>query len=272
MSGSKVSAVMCTYRRAKCVQRAINCFINQTYKGPSELIVFNTDEEYPYELCEELKVYDITIVNCNIDYETGKPYTNVGAIRRDALTHATGDYYICWDDDDIFLPWFIEQGMDFIKDTESFSFKPEQSFFFSGDNLRLVMNTMEASIISCIKKVREYGFLLETGSEGLGWYTKMRDKGELNEHHKQYVPSYCFNWNDGEEMNAGHKQSGDINNPNNFENHKLRSLDMAKEPVQAYTSDEFDSTYKPYFEFISEHKKDFPSSLYDKYVVPLLKG
>ena len=40
----KVSAVMCTYRRFKCVERAMNCFISQTYPN-KELIIFNTDTD-----------------------------------------------------------------------------------------------------------------------------------------------------------------------------------------------------------------------------------
>jgi hypothetical protein len=34
--------------------------------------------------------------------------------------------------------------------------------------LRLVRNTLEASIIADINKIKEYGYLLETGKEGLG--------------------------------------------------------------------------------------------------------
>ena len=36
----KVSAVMCTYRRFKCVERAVNCFLAQDYNGEKELIIY----------------------------------------------------------------------------------------------------------------------------------------------------------------------------------------------------------------------------------------
>ena len=112
-----------------------------------------------------------------------------------------------------------------IQETGLPSFKPEMSFFYSGNHLRLVRNTLEASIIADIRKIREYGYLLHSGKEGLSWYTRMRDNKELNEHDSYYIPSYCFNWNDGQQMKAPHKQSGDINNPQIFDNHKIHSKD-----------------------------------------------
>ena len=107
---------MCTYGRFECVERAMNCFLAQTYPN-KELIIYNTDVEHPYtkilpinhEIYDPyeaaiLKDINIIIVNQNIDSVTKEQYTNVGAIRRDALTHANGDFVVTWDDDDIFLP------------------------------------------------------------------------------------------------------------------------------------------------------------------------
>jgi glycosyltransferase involved in cell wall biosynthesis len=262
----KVSAVMCTYRRFKCVERAVNCFLAQDYNGEKELIIYNTDVEYPYPDFIDNKL--IKFINNNIDTLTNEPYTNVGAMRRDAIALATGDYHITWDDDDIFLPFFIRQGIDRILTTGLPSFKPEKSFFYSGDWLRLVKNTLEASIIADIHKVREYGFLLETGKEGLGWYTKMRDNKELNENDSYYLPSYCFNWNDGAIMNAPHKQSGAIDTPDNFSNHKKASTDFCKGDIQIWNSVELDNLYDVYFNFIMDKEQNFPIELIEKYLVP----
>jgi len=263
----KVSAVMCTYGRFSCVERAMNCFLAQNYSN-KELIIFNTDIESPFkqEVSDRLIDCGIILFNCGFDSVTNEPYTNVGAIRRDALMLATGDYVVTWDDDDIFLPWFIEQAMDRMAETGLPSFKPEMSFFYSGNNLRLVRNTLEASVVASMVKVREYGYLLETGKEGLGWYTKMRDNKELNEHDKYYLPSYCFNWNDGQEMKAPHKQSGDIDNPNNFNNHKEASRDRVDgRSLSIYTLEKIRETYKPYFDYIKEHTADFPPELVEKF-------
>jgi len=274
----KVSAVMCTYRRFKCVERAMNCFLAQDYPN-KELIIYNTDVENPYTtiLPKNHHIYDpyeaailkdinIIIINANIDSITNEAYTNVGAIRRDALTWATGDYVVTWDDDDIFLPHFMRQGIDKIHATGLPSFKPAESFFYSGDNLRLVRNTMEASVIADIKKVREYGYLLETGSEGLGWYTKMRDNKELNENDTHCIPSYCFNWNDGDAMGAPHKQSGDIDNPNNFENHKKASNDIApRKLLEVYSEQQMREIYADYYLYLEQNQGNFDADLLLKY-------
>lgn len=265
---------MCTYGRFNCVERAMNCFLAQTYPN-KELIIYNTDIESPYQKelfyvaleIVDIEKYNIKVINNNIDKLTNQEYTNVGAIRRDALMFADGDYVVTWDDDDIFLPHFMQQAIDRMNETKLPSFKPAMSFFYSGNNLRLVQNTLEASIVASIDKVREYGYLLETGKEGLAWYTKMRDNKELDEHDIIYVPSYCFNWNDGDIMEAPHKQSGDIDNPENFNNHKAQSLDRVNDrSLSIYSEEKLRETYKPYYNYIRANVEDFPLDLVSKYV------
>ena len=270
----KITAIMCTYGRFKCVERAMNCFLAQTYPN-KELIIYNTDIESPYQKelfyvaleIIDIEKYNIKVINNNIDKLTNQEYTNVGAIRRDALMFADGDYVITYDDDDIFLPHFMQQAMDRMNETKLPSFKPAMSFFYSGGNLRLVANTLEASVVASAQKVREYGYLLETGKEGLAWYTKMRDNRELVENDKRYLPSYCFNWNDGDIMEAPHKQSGDIDNPENFNNHKAQSLDRVNgRSLSIYSEEKLRETYKPYYNYIRANFEDFPLDLVSKYV------
>jgi len=266
----KISAVMCTYGRFSFVERQMNCFLNQSYPN-KELIIFNTDIDSPYLEQEGLREQNIFIYNCNIDSLTQEPYTNVGAIRRDALTLATGDYYVCWDDDDVHLPWFMEQGIDRINETGKPFFKPERSFFYSGDYLRLVKNTLEASIVCNMDKVREYGFLLETGKEGLAWYTKARDNKELNENDSHYIPSYCFDWNSNPTDSYQHRQSGNIDHPENFVQHKQACLDKVNDRgLTIYDKQKMRETYNPYFDYMIAYKSGFPQDLFEKYFTPQL--
>lgn len=257
---------MCTYGRFLCVERALNCFLSQTYPE-KELIIFNTDIEQPYvdHGCV-LGSLGVLIVNNGTDMETGQPYKNVGAIRRDALRFAGGTHVVTWDDDDIFLPHFMRQAVDRMAETRLPAFKPQKSFFYSGNHLRLVSNTLEASVVASIDKVREYGYHLETGKEGLAWYTKLRDNREMDEHDNHFIPSYCFNWNDGGEMLAPHKQSGDIDNPENFENHKRASTDrVGGRRLSIWNEEKMGGVYRPYLDFIEEHAADFPPGLADRY-------
>ena len=246
---NKLSFVCTTFRRYRCVERIIEQFLQQDYDN-AELIILNTDAENPFSLDQSLEHESIKIVNNAIDYETGEPYTNRGSICRDAVTHATGDYFMLADDDDIYLPWHFRQAVDGILANGKDAWKPEYSFFATPYQLDLVRNTLEASVIVKMNRIREIGFRTDaTGYEGLSWYTKLRDEGQLDEHNKVYVPSYCFNWSDPGDM-AGHKQSGDINNPNNFENHKAKSNDVSQKPLERCGAEIINRTYSKYLSLI----------------------
>jgi len=259
----KLSFVCTSYRRFTCVERIVAQFHAQTYPN-KELIIFNTDEEYPYTLGFEDS--SIIIVNNGINYETNTPYENRGQICRDAVTHATGDYFMLADDDDIYLPWHMQQAVDGIEANGKDAWKPQQSFFATPNKVQMCMNTLEASVIVKMDRIREIGFRSDiTGYEGLSWYTKLRDEKHLDEHNKYYVPSYCFNWTDPHEI-AGHKQSGAIGSPNNFENHKEASKDYATRPLEKLSEEKLRETYKPYYHFLRQHVEDFPLELVSKYV------
>jgi ADP-L-glycero-D-manno-heptose 6-epimerase len=258
----KVSFVCTTFGRFACVERLVAQYHAQTYQN-KELIIFNTDEEHPYSL--EFEDPSIIIVNNGIDYKTGEPYRNRGQICRDAVTHASGFYFMLADDDDIYLPWHMEQAVDGIKSNGKDAWKPEKSFFATRDKLMLASNTMEASIIVKMERIREIGFRSDlTGYEGLSWYTKMRDEGNLDEHNKKYIPSYCFNWGDPPEM-AGHKQSGSINDPNNFENHKRQSTDFAFRPLRKLSAEEIYNTYQKFYDWLTEHRNEVDVEHFEKY-------
>jgi len=259
-----ISCITTTYRRFYCVERIIAMWLAQTYKN-KELIIFNTDYVHPFELDESLKNENIILINNNIDYKTNMPYDNTGAIRRDAVTHTNGDYFMLWDDDDLYLDFNLQQASDLIKNK---AWKPQKSFFKTKGKLELVQNTLEASLLVEMKSIRKYGFRYDSGYESLSWYTNLRDIGQLNEDDSYYIPAYCFNWSDPHEI-AGHKQSGDINNPNNFNNHKKNSNDYAKRPLKALNTNELNETLKPLYDFIIRNKDLFPKELYKKYIEKL---
>jgi glycosyltransferase involved in cell wall biosynthesis len=258
----KVSFVCTTYRRFSCVKRILAQFNAQTYPN-KELIIFNTDEEFPYIM--ENQTDNVIIVNNGRDYVTNVNYTNRGDICRDAVTHATGDYFMLADDDDIYLPFHLEQAVDGIEELGTDAWKPQKSLFAAPGKIELTQNTLEASVIVKMDRIREIGFRNDlTGYEGLSWYTKLRDEKQLDEYNTKFVPSYCFNWSDPSEM-AGHKQSGDIDNPNNFENHKDASLDRADSPLVELSIEELHIVYEPYFEFLKSNRNEFDEEQYNRY-------
>lgn len=254
----KVSCVTCTYRRFHYMQRIVSMFECQDYQN-KELIIFNTDSDFPIEL--GFKSENILVVNNSIDFETKMPYTNVGSIRRDALTFATGDYHYTFDDDDIYLPWYISQAVYGISQTGKKAWKPELSFHKTRSELTLESNYMEASVLVDIDEIRNIGFKQETGSEGLSWYHSLQERGELDPHNKNYIPSYCFDWSDEYNL-AWHKQSGDIGNPNCFNDHKKESLDVAVKPLNKI---DLSDTYVPFYEHFRKHRSEFNQEYLTKF-------
>ena len=212
-------------------------------------------------------VSNVIIVNNDKDYQTGLPYTNRGQICRDAVTHASGEYFMLADDDDIYLPYHLEQAVKGIKSNGMDAWKPEKSLFATREEIKLVQNTLEASVIVKMNRIREIGFRSDiTGYEGLSWYTKLRDEGQLDENNKKYVPSYCFNWSDPTEI-AGHKQSGDIDNPNNFDIHKEQSKDVAKYKLTPISREELDKEYLKYYDCIVKYRNEFDTESYKTYIL-----
>ena len=89
----KVSFVCTTYRRFYCIKRILAQYKAQTYKN-KQLIIFNTDTEYPIELAGLGINDDVIVINNSIDYVTKEKYTNRGDICRDAVRHADGYYFM----------------------------------------------------------------------------------------------------------------------------------------------------------------------------------
>lgn len=256
----KVSFICTTYRRFTCVKRILYQYYAQTYKN-KELIIFNTDVDNPIRLGFEDN--SIIIINNNTDYKSGLPYSNRGQICRDAIVHASGFYFMLADDDDIYLPWHIQQAVESIEKTGKDAWKPAQSFFVNGNKpIELVSNTLEASVIVKMNRIREIGFNTQkTGCEGLSWYDTLKNERQLDEHDHNFVPSYCFNWGDIPQI-AGHKQSGNIDDPDNFENHKKQSLDICNALL---TQEDFSYIYQPYYQYLLHNLNNINQDYFNRY-------
>ena len=245
-----VSCVMCTYGRFSEVQRSLTFFLDQDYKN-KELIIFNTAET-PLTLSESLKNKGIRVVNQKISTETNLPYKNIGEVRRDSIKHMSGDIYICWDDDDLFLPHHISQGVKKLIECGKLAWKSKYSFFTgnAGDSFDMVENNMEASVLMW-KEVFDYATFKDgNGDEHAPWLAYVRKNNQFVER-DLITPneSYVYYWGDGL-----HKQSGDISNPNNFENHKSQSKDFGNKSLESTNVSDF---YNVVNEYVERLKEDF---------------
>ena len=90
----RVSCLMATYDRRSFVPQAIQCFLDQDYRH-RELIIVDDGPE-PIE--------DLVPRDPRIHYLWSRSRRSIGAKRNLACELATGDYLMCWDDDDWFGP------------------------------------------------------------------------------------------------------------------------------------------------------------------------
>jgi hypothetical protein len=214
------------------MQRLLAFYFRQNYPE-IKLLILNTGPDLTLDTGPEharrdslgLPVMNVKLINQAIDDETGKPYTNVGAVRRDALSYATGDIFCLFDDDDGYAPDHVERGVAGLLDNPRYrAWKPATSLYSpnGGRSFQPCANNLEASVFIWMDEIRKHGFRIGTGDENLSWFHAVKDAGLLMEDPGARA-TYFYCWGD---VVAPHKQSGDMGNPANFENHKRASIDF----------------------------------------------
>jgi glycosyltransferase involved in cell wall biosynthesis len=96
-----VSCLCLTYGRPQLLEEAIESFLRQTWQGPKELIVLNDHPEQTLR-CDSPNV---EVFNINRRLKT------LGEKRNLSVALAKYENLFVWDDDDIYLPWRIEETM-----------------------------------------------------------------------------------------------------------------------------------------------------------------
>ena len=173
-----VSCLTCTYGRYTWLKEAIQCFMLQDYDN-RELIILNN---HPVPLNIDLP--QVRVIN-----EPGHP--TLGDCRNRLLDEATGRFVRTWDDDDLYLPWAISQG---VKEIGSYAaFKPKFSWFSRRNSVYLKDgNVYEASWTALTEAVRKYGYKGQSGGdEHTPLSIGLEHEGFLV---KDVRPSYCYRW------------------------------------------------------------------------------
>lgn len=230
----EIYAICCTYNRHSLLERAVSLFLQQDYKGPHKLLIYNNstidqnlDREYD----------NIVLINNNISYTTGKPYDNVGDIFKDALSHVPFDdarVITFWDDDDIFLPNHLSEGMKgYIEALEmgKRAYKPLNTYFrYANEPQKLSQNLCEPSIFVNTDFVRKHGFISHSAAYHHGWINPLI-KEDLLYTKRDREPTFIYDWST--EASA-FKISGDGENPENFSRHKQHSGDIGDQIITPY--------------------------------------
>jgi len=217
----KVCLITATKDRHKQLERVVRFVLNQTYTDWVHLIYNNSAKLQ--RLNANLPTDKFILVNKSLDSKTGKPYTNLGDIYNDALQFVPDDVDIITfaDDDDIYLPNHLEEGIKGLEKGGLKAYKPQKSWFKHGKKTALVENILEPSIFIKADHIHQYGFSAETTAQHHQWLRPLEAENQIFVD-PEGVPTYICDWS--QEIST-YKTSGDPHNPNNFINYSAHTKD-----------------------------------------------
>lgn len=216
-----VCLLTCTKDRHKQLERVVRFALNQTYDNYVHLIFNNSSDKL--RLNEHLPKGKFLLINSPVDTKTGKPYTTLGQIYRDAIRFIPDNVQVInfMDDDDIYFPDHVEEGVKGMIKGGTKAYKPKKSWFRYLKQQSLQENVLEPSIFVTAEHIKEYGFSDETSAQHHQWLNPLVVNNEI------YVdpegkPTYLCDWS---QSIPTFKTSGDANNPNNFQRYSEHSTD-----------------------------------------------
>ena len=243
-----VVAITCTYNRALCLDRCAKFFLDQDYEGEHIHLIYNNSPSkisYPKEVLNTLPSNKkVILINNYKKLSTGQPYSNVGDIFNDAFTFVPSnvDVITHMDDDDIFLPNHISEGVKGIERAllqGKKAYKPYYSYFGYGGKIQKSHNTLEPSIFIYYSFMKEHPYRETVVDYNQGWEEPLRNENLILIDEKG-VSTFLYDWLGN--MNT-FKISGAANTHENFVNHKVNS-NIYHPIIQPITSEEASSLYK----------------------------
>lgn len=240
-------ALLYTYNRPELLGRSIRCWLEQEYEN-KQLCIFNngnTDIILGGDLSGNIANNEIQIVNSNISSKTGFIYNELGEIYNDGLVYfktiiENADLLTMWQDDDMYLPHFLNSCNDLIKYSKLPDvFKTKEFIFYDKGNKynRKDENNAEGSWIIDIK------FLLEIKFAEPHIHPESSIHAKLNSN-INYIkdsnakPSYIYEWNNGI-----YHISGGYNNPNNFNIHRQQN-NKEQKVIEVWSKQQLMDYYK----------------------------
>lgn len=180
---------MATHGRHTFVNQALACFLRQDYAN-RELVILN-NHQHPFQFDHTL----VTIIN-----EPGHP--TLGHCRNRLLDFADGEFCRTWDDDDLYAPWCISQGVDHINSADAW--KPTRSWWEDGNGFgsgtprtpgtfELAANAMEASVTWRTAWVKSIGYHNGEGDEHRTLIQALGNIGPATNEMGEWA-SYCYRW------------------------------------------------------------------------------
>lgn len=273
----RICCIMATCGRHTLAERSLKFFLDQDYKDKHTLLIFNNSEfnfENPLRLEpteEDISRWNtklltvmvgrmdstaysehkgepnplVILVNQCIDTKTRERYKTLGAIYNDALKYVPEDtdVIVHWDDDDIFLPNHISEGVKGLEkaiEAGKKAYKPAKSWYRHPNGIELMSNTLEPSIFVLADHLKKYKYGLSTTDQHLTWVDPLVYSNEILVD-EGGVPTLIYNW--GDVGIPTFKTSGNATHPQNFQNYRNFSQDHGDRILTPWSSDRVEEYY-----------------------------
>ncbi len=180
----KISCVMPTYGRYRLACRSLACFLAQSALEEAELVIYN---QHPVPM--RFDHPRVRVVN------EPAPAGGLRQIERRALELASdsADYVHKWDDDDLYLPWFLEMGLD--QAGSHVAWKPQAVWMWAADGrISLVSNFMEGTWL--LNRARALAVPMSAYPRHLSapCYPALKAEGALYEGDVGDAPPFIYCW------------------------------------------------------------------------------
>ena len=221
-----VLAIMATVGRITCVRRALDCFLQQDYKGEHTLLIFNNSPQSKIlHLPDGIPVNKhVKLINQPINSKNGNSYTSLGEIYNDIINFIPDyiDIVVHADDDDIYLPDHISKGVEGYQKCGKLAYKPKKSWFLTPESTSLMENTLEPSIFVNVDVIRSLGYYPDRNvSQHLKWVEYLTSNNQICSD-PEGKPTLFYTW--GIDIGVW-KTSGAGETPGNFKTSRNASND-----------------------------------------------
>ena len=238
-----VISLCATTGRHSLLERSVKMFIDQDFDGEHTLLIYNnsTVEQELAPLTLPANKH-LILINQSFDSQTKQPYSSLGQIYNDILIYIPDNCNLVsfWDDDDIFLPNHISEGVKGYIKGQKKAYKPLKSYYRSPEAVVLVQNTMEPSIFVQKSHILNHGFSLVTTEQHLQWLHPLIENKEIFVD-PDGVPTLIYDW--GNTGFLTYKTSGDMHNPLNFNNCRANSKDHGDRIITPWDENQMNSIY-----------------------------
>ena len=188
MNNPSVTCLQLSYGRPQLSVEAVECFLRQTYTN-KKLIIVNT---HPSPVYFENKYDNIEVYNI-------KPLDHLSDVYRFGMDLIKSDYFCVWDDDDLFMPWHVENRVDYILKHSEYNAVGHKFGVMTVDN---VIKNMGGNMFVSQYLYKNNGFRPDKNKccWDVSWSNHQWKKGYLDFPNK---PSYIYRWGTGESHISG---------------------------------------------------------------------